>query len=219
MSAAPTLASNDLLRGVYDAHRAAALSGVPERTLARWAATNLYTPSISPEPRTRFWSWFDLIALRTIDWLRKPQKEGSFKSVPIGRIRRALEELEARGLSRTNLHDLVIRSGQGELFFEAGPDLIRVDASRQAAMPGVLAVVRPYKLGPDLLEPRPLLRIIPGKLHGEPHLVDTRIPSATIYALQQEGFSAAEIGDMYPDAPAEAIRQAIELEESLSQAA
>src|SRR5688572_30799038 len=39
-------------------------------------------------------------------------------------------------------------------------------------------LVSPYLgQGPDLLDPRPLLRIIPGKLHGEPHVVDTRIPT------------------------------------------
>ena len=74
-----------------------------------------------------------------------------------------------------------------------------------------LAVIYPYKAGPDLLQPRPLLRIIPGKLHGEPHLVNTRISSATIYALHADGFSLAQIREMYP----EALSQAVDLEESL----
>src|SRR6266545_3743826 len=104
----------DLWRGVYDAPRAAALSGVPERTLTRWAATDLYVPSISPEPRTRLWSWFDLLALRTIDWLRKPSD--GLARVPLARIRSALEDLDARGLSTTDLHDLVLRSSAGDLF-------------------------------------------------------------------------------------------------------
>src|SRR5687768_8737326 len=127
-SAAAT--KSDMWRGVYDAHRAAALSGVPERTLARWASTGLYLPSISPDPRTRFWSWFDLVALRTIDWLRKPQDD--LVRVPIVKIRRALEDLETRGLSPAELHDLVLRSDSGDLFMESGSDLVRADPSRQA---------------------------------------------------------------------------------------
>ena len=54
-------------RGVYDTRRAAALSGVPISTLHYWARTRLYTPSISPGPRTHLWSWADLLVLRAID--------------------------------------------------------------------------------------------------------------------------------------------------------
>jgi len=221
MTHAETAATSrtDLWRGVYDARRAAALSGVPQRTLSHWATTGLYKPSISPEPRTRFWSWLDLLALRTIDWLRKPHHDEGLRRVPIASIRRALEELEARGLSRVDLHNLAIRSSEGELFFEAGTNLVRADTSCQGAMPGVLKVVRPYQFGPDLLEPRPLLRIIPCRLHGEPHLLDTRIPSSAIYELDRQGFSLAQIQAMYPEVDAEAMRQAIDLEASLRRAA
>jgi DNA-binding transcriptional MerR regulator/uncharacterized protein (DUF433 family) len=210
---------SDLWRGVYDSHRAAALSGVPERTLTRWAATGLFPPSISPEPRTRYWSWFDLLALRTIDWLRKLPDDVRLRRVTIPKIRQALEDLEARGLARARLHDTVVRTHSGDLFFEIGDALVRADPSRQGAMPGVLPLVRPYKSGPDLLEPRPLIRIIPGKLHGEPHLLDSRIPTAAIFALNRQGFSVPEIARMYPDADQRALGQAIELEESLSSAA
>ena len=72
----------------------------------------------------------------------------------------------------------MLRSAAGDLYVEVGSDLVRADQGRLGAMPGVLRVVRPYRFSPDLLEPRPLLRIIPGKLHGEPHVLDTRIPSA-----------------------------------------
>jgi hypothetical protein len=51
------------------------------------------------------------------------------------------------------LHNLAVRSTHGELFFEAGPALVRVDDSRQIALPGLLPVVRPYQHAPDLLEP------------------------------------------------------------------
>ena len=57
----------------------------------------------------------------------------------------------------------------------------------------MLDLVAPYHNGPDLLEPRPLLRIIPGKLQGEPHLLGTRIASATIYTLHNSGYGAEQI--------------------------
>ena len=110
--------------------------------------------------------------------------------------------------------------GKGEpnrdLFLLAGGDAIRADHSAQAALPGVLALVRPYGRGPDLLEPRPRLRIIPGKLHGEPHLPNTRIPSAAVYALHEAGYASVVIRRIYPEASPESIADAIELERSLT---
>lgn len=206
----------DAMRGVYDARRAAALSGVPQRTLTWWAQKGYYRPSIEAEPRPRLWSWFDLVALRMIDWLRQP-REG-VKRVPFRRIREAIEEMDRRGLSRTQLHDLVVRSEGGELYLNVDQKLIRADRSGQLAITE-LAVVHPYKAGPDLLQPRPLLRIVPGKLHGEPHLVNTRISTATVYALHAEGFPLAQIRELYPEADPEALKQALDLEHSLQQQA
>ncbi len=208
---------HDPTRGVYDAHRTAALSGVPRRTLHWWATHDVYRPSVEPEPRTRLWSWYDLVALRTIDWLRRPHED--VRRVPIARIREMLHELDRRGLSRSQLHDLVVRTAGGKLYFEVDEQLVRADRTGQAAIPDALAVVRPYQGAPDLLQPRPLLRIIPGKLSGEPHVAGTRIPTQALFALHADGYSASQIRDMYPDASKDAIEQAIDLEESLSKRA
>ena len=78
-----------------------------------------------------------------------------------------------------------------------------------------LVLVARYRTGPNLLEPRSLLRIIPGKLHGEPHLLGTRITSATVYTLHKGGYRTEQIRAMYPEASPHALRQAIHLEQSL----
>jgi uncharacterized protein (DUF433 family) len=140
------------------------------------------------------------------------------KPVPFRRIREAIEAIDRRALSRTDLHDIVVRTERGELYMNVDVKLIRADRSGQFAMTE-LAVVYPYKGSPDLLQPCPLLRIIPGKLHGEPHLVNTRISSATIYALHSDGFPLAQIREMYPEADLEALVQAVDLEQPLQQRA
>ena len=91
----------------------------------------------------------------------------------------------------------------------------------EIGMCDVLNLVKQYLegKGPELLERRPLLCIWPGKLHGEPHLVGTRIPSAAIFALQKSGYTLDQIQDMYPDAVPAALSQAIEFEQSLSKTA
>ena len=208
-------------RGVYDASRAAALSGVPQSTLHYWARTDLYRPSISPHPRVRLWSWADLLSLRAIDWLRRV-KEGDAQpqKTSMHRIRQALQELDGQSLSRERLQELVLVSPGGALFFKDDEMVMRAAPGLQAGWSEMLDLVAPYHNGPDLLEPRPLLRIIPGKLQGEPHLLDTRIASATIYTLHKGGYGTEQIMAMYPEAAPHALRQAIDLEQSLvSQAA
>lgn len=79
----------------------------------------------------------------------------------------------------------------------------------------VLPLVPPFGTGPELYQPRPLLRILPGKLHGEPHLVGTRIASAVVVEIARMGYPLTDIQTFYPDADPEALRQAIEFERAL----
>jgi uncharacterized protein (DUF433 family) len=207
-------------RGIYRARRAAALAGVPLRTLHYWAHDDIYRPSVSPDPRDYLWSWGDLLALRAMDWLRRKKDDPVPPKVSMRNIRSALTELEKDGLPRHKLRELAA-SSDGRLFFhEPDGQTVRADASRQEAMPGVLNLVSAYNdRGPDLLEPRPLLRILPGKLHGEPHVLHTRIATAVLYELHREGYSDDQIRRMYPDVSEDALRQAIDLEQSLTAAA
>lgn len=207
-------------RGVYRARRAAALAGIPLRTLHHWAHTGFFRPSVSPDPRDYLWSWGDLLALRAIDWLRRKKDDPELPRASIHDIRAALSELDKEGLPRHKLRELAV-SSDGRLFFhESDGPTIRADATRQAALPGVLNLVSAYNdRGPDLLQPRSLLRILPGKLHGEPHVLDTRISTAVLYELHREGYSREQIRRMYPDVSADALDQAIELEQSLVAAA
>lgn len=205
----------ELGRGVYNARRAAALAGVPLRTLNHWASTGLYVPSISPEPRPRLWSWLDLLALRTIDWLRSRKAAGEPRRVNMQHLRRAFEEMDRYGIPRERLGDFLVVSHGGKVCLEVSGITIVAGTGGQSLSREVLEVVKPYNWAPDLTMPRPGLRIIPGKLLGEPHLANTRIPSATIFSLHQSGYPLQQIQAMYPEAGAEAILEAIDLEQSL----
>jgi DNA-binding transcriptional MerR regulator/uncharacterized protein (DUF433 family) len=204
---------SELGRGVYDARRAAALSGIPWRTLHYWAQTGFYLPSVSPEPNVRLWSWLDLLALRTIDWLRK--EKDSLPRTSIRKIRDALEQLNYHGISREYLHQFVVVSRGGDIFFDLPAMLVRADSGGQTGLTDVLQPIKPYRTGPDLIKPRPLLRIIPGKLVGEPHVVDTRISSTAIYALYRDGYELEHIQQMYAIRLRSALTEAIDLEQSL----
>lgn len=211
-------------RGVYDTRRASALSGVPYETLHYWARKGIYLPSINPEPRTRLWSWGDLLAVRAIYWFRRGgSDEGDIdriRPVPMPRIRDMLATIEQAGESREQLTRLVAVSEHGDLYlrFSDGP-VIQANRGGQLLLANVIPLVMPFLKAPDLLRPRELLRIVPGKLHGEPHVMRTRIATAVLYRLSEMGYPPSDILEMYPDVASSALEQALDLERTLQRAA
>ena len=214
---------NAAFDGCYEAHRASALSGVPQSTVYLWARNGLVTPSVSPT-RVKLWSYADLMALRIVYWLRhlKFETEASVPASPMPRVREALAELERLGL------DIWDDSG-GRL---TSP--LRVDASGkiwvdvdgiphqsgQAAMLESMDLLGPFDVadrrGPDLIRPRPNLRIVPGRVSGEPHLAGSRITTLSAAALYKSLGDYEAVAGLYPGFDTEAFRDAVELESSLA---
>lgn len=119
-------------------------------------------------------------------------------------------------MPRHELGELALVSKDGRLFLGGKDQPTREVGTGQLVLDGSLPLVRPYRsTGPHLLEPRPALRIIPGKLAGEPHIRDTRIPTAMIFSMHRAGYSEEQVLRMYPAATASAIADAIDLESSL----
>lgn len=205
--------------GCYEASRAAALSGVPERTVYHWAIADIVVPSISPT-REKLWSYGDLLTLRLVDWLRRPKdSDAAGASIARSSMREirsmlagageALWQVDASGLERPTI--LVDTSGR--IFF----DEPRRTLEGQRAM-DLLDLFAPFERAPDLRRPRPHLRIVPGKVAGEPHLAHSRLMTRTVAALADRGFSARAIAEMYPDESPEALREAVDLENQLAPA-
>ncbi len=209
----------DPSEGVYDAARAAALSGVPLSTLHYLARHGIYRPSIATGPRTRFWSWGDLLAVRAVAWFHASTGSGELRRTSMQQVRGMLGALEASGIERDELYRVVATIDDRQLTLRLS-DAVAVasDDRCQHLLPDVLPLVQPFGTGPDLYRPRPLLRIIPGRLHGEPHLIGTRIASAVVYEFFRMGYPLADIQELYPDGDPVALQQAIEFEQSLQPA-
>jgi uncharacterized protein (DUF433 family) len=211
-------------RGSYQADRAASLSGVPRSTIHDWARKGVLVPSISAE-RTKLWSYADLMGLRLVYWLRHPKvAPGSdVPAAPMSAVRSALDDL--RGI-------------EPDLWRSEGPPTVAVDrAGRIILDPSgaphhptgqtlvgrddeVIDLLVPFATpegtrGPDLVEPRPHLRIIPGKLGGEPHVVRSRVETRALAALARRGMDTANIVQLYPALEEAAIAEAIDLERQL----
>ncbi len=131
-----------------------------------------------------------------------------------------LDALEEDGIPRDELYRVVAATEDGQLTLRlSDATVITVDVRRQQLLLDVLPLVQPFGTGPDLYRPRSLLRIIPGRLHGEPHLTGTRVASAVVFEFSRMGYPLADITELYPDCEPAALQQAIEFEQSLQPAA
>jgi DNA-binding transcriptional MerR regulator/uncharacterized protein (DUF433 family) len=218
--------SREIFNGYYDAKRAAALSGVPASTVYHWARTGLIVPSVS-KSRVKLWSYADLMALRITYWLRNPKDDGRVRATPMSAVREVLYQLEQEGVAiwtRVVEEDtspiLVDPSGRIHVRTRSGP--VR-ELSGQTVIEETLNPLAPFSAdgfsAPDLVRPRPDLRIIPGRVDGQPHLAGTRVSSLALAALDRRGFSLRAIQAMYPTEDPTAVVQAIDLERELTKAA
>jgi uncharacterized protein (DUF433 family) len=207
-------------RGAYSADRAAALSGVPKSTVHYWARKEILVPSVSAE-RIRLWSYSDLLALRVIAWLRatKTAPDGqAIAPTTMAAVRTGLREL-------ANI-DLALWTGEGSpniavdrggrIVLNATPSPEHPDG--QAVLDAdALDLLRPLAIGrlvrgPDLVTPRPRLRIVPGKLAGAPHVHRTRIETEALAALRRRGMTVGKITALYPAIDIADVEDALDLE-------
>ena len=209
--------------GCYETRRAAALSGVPLSTVYHWARDGIIEPSVSPA-RAKLWSYADLMGLRVVYWLQHPN-QGQNKEIaasPMSQVRRALDEMESRGLDiwddSTDEPDSPLRVDQsGRIWVQANGI---VETVGQQALPRTLDLLGSFEFGqqrgPDLRRPRPRLRIIPGKMSGEPQLAGSRITTQVAAALYEHIPDVGRIADLYAGVDAGMFEEAIEFERSLA---
>lgn len=209
--------------GVYTSARASALSGVPLRTIHRWASEEVLIPSVSAQ-RTKLWSFSDLLGLRTVQWLRQPKQAPDGARVPgtqLSVVKKALHKLKALDVELfdegqpmvavTRDGDVVVRSRSGELERVSG----------QLLLADILDVLAPFESGlgargPDLMRPGEFLRISPRRLAGAPHVLETRVETEALYTLSARGFTPEQLGGLYPTLRLEEIADALRLERQLA---
>jgi len=204
------------------ADRAAALAGIPLSTFHYWSRSGIWVPRVS-SVKVKRWSYSDLLALRLIDWLRRDKPDLKLSKTSMPKIRVALAAVERFG---DKLHSRSVKvwvDPRGGLVIDAGDALFaplgRGVAQMLAHIEGtdLVDVWESSKglVGPHLLEPGPTLRIIPGKLSGEPHVVDTRIPTKMLSSLRIRGMVVNSIIELYPRLTRQNVEEAVALEAQL----
>jgi uncharacterized protein (DUF433 family) len=210
----------------YPAERAAALAGIPKSTLYYWARTGLVEPSVSFQ-KVKRWSYADLLVLRLVDWLRKDkpraEDEQALPRASMRRIRNELAHAVELGERLMDARFTVEVDPRGRLHFgTSAAKWIELGEGVQQYEAGALDLVSPFEIhagvvGPDLVRPGETLRIIPGKLSGEPHVEATRIQTQAIGALEARGLDPGSIVELYPDLGIENVTAAIALERRLAE--
>jgi len=206
--------------GAYNADRASALSGVPRSTIHYWSRHELLAPAVSAE-RVKLWSYADLMGLRIIYWLRQRKTDAAGAEIPptsMKVIRRALDRLRRLDAPLWDDQASVWVDGRGNLHVRgpAGPETL----AGQTLVADTINLIAPFSTreglrGPDLVRPRPELRIVPGRLSGSPHVVHTRLETRALYALDRDGLDSAGIRALYPYVTETQLAQALDLEQQL----
>jgi uncharacterized protein (DUF433 family) len=164
------------------------------------------------------------MGLRTIYWLRRGKTTESGVDVPatsMGAVRAALVSLAELNLPLWHGdRPTVLVNGEGRVYLDTPGAVQTVEG--QIASGELLDLIAPFSTsegarGPDLHCPRAQLRIVPGKLSGSPHIVGTRVETRAIAALLDDGYDAAQVGELYPYLSAEQIDEALDLERQLAQ--
>lgn len=113
----------------------------------------------------------------------------------------------------------VDRTGKIWVQLESGEFVDHEQVSTLELEADYLELLAPFSTGgqrgPDLLQPRPRLRIVPLKVAGEPHVQGSRITTQTIAASRHCGFDEDTIAGMYSIERA-SVEQAVDLENQLS---
>ena len=165
------------------------------------------------------------MGLRTIYWLRQSKTDPQGRDVPrttMPAVRRALKTLRELDLDLWSKdHGLTVAVDRAGRVVIRDRDGTESEGRARNIDAGMLNLIEPFStsevtVGPNLQAPRPHLRIVPGKLAGSPHIVDTRIETASLAALADRGVEVPQIHRFYPVVSPGVIAEAIDLEKQLA---
>lgn len=200
----------------YTTELTAKLTGASLAQLARFRTGGVLAPELQ-DGRTILYSFRDIIALRSLMWLR-----GDYS---LQKIRRAIGNLDLAQLDVEHLSEVEFVKSGDSIFArddeEGFTDLVRSPGSREIPTFKLGDVFAPFKAYrgrevPDLLRPSKHLTIDPGRMAGIPVIEGTRIPFDTIAQLVDgHTIRAEDVHHYYPTVTPAAADDAVHFAESL----
>lgn len=193
---------------------ASKMSGATIHQLAYWRNTGVLVPEIESIKPPFLYSFRDIVALRTLAWLRGDH--------PLQLIRRSLDTLRELDMVEHPSSYKLIKLGKSIGVHLEGDRAVDIAKEPGQTTVGTLADVfaefetlRQRKVDP-LLHPRQGVEVNPSRLGGWPTITGTRIPYDLVAALISDGSVPPErVSDYYPGVTAEAARDALDFEQSV----
>ncbi|UQE75108.1 DUF433 domain-containing protein [Gordonia sp. PP30] len=191
-----------------------ALTGVTRSQLDNWRRTELLIPEVNPT-RPPLYSFRDLVALRTVAWLRT--------STSLQKVRRAFAQLEEFDLTdHPSAYKFAVGGGSIAVWTDAGfMDLVKTPGQYQLYT--LADMFRPFNNRNDepivdFQRPRPTLTVDPRKLGGWPTIDGTRVPFDTVAdALSGDlPISEEQVRAFYPGVSPSAAHDALDFAELVS---
>ena len=204
-------------QGFYSTVQVSRLARIPTRTLYSWKAQRIIVPSVKvigySGKEDEGYSYADLAIVKLLRGLR--DKNLNLRSVAI-----ALRHLFERFGSPTSpgwqtAHIYVLN----KVAYAQKPDEWETTVATkygQKAMDALVADL--FEEEATLLVPRSFgsyVEINPDVVEGMPVIRDTRIPTATVAMLAEQGTTLDELAQLYVRIPRECLERAIEFERAL----
>lgn len=193
---------------------ASKMSGASVHQLAYWRNTSVLVPEIESVKSPFLYSFRDIVALRTLAWLRGDH--------PLQLIRRSLDTLRELDMVEHPSSYKLIKLGKSIGVHLEGDRAIDIAKEPGQSTVGTLAdvfaefeTIRNRRVDP-LLHPREGVEVNPSRLGGWPTIAGTRIPYDLVAALISDGSVPPErVGDYYPGVSADAARDALDFDQAV----
>lgn len=193
----------------YPTYLAATLSGASLRQLQYWREQKVFVPELERSKGRVFYSFRDVMALRTFVYLREAQS--------LRKIRKAIGTLKDLGnLDHLSRYALV---SDGDRIVLSESEDSAIDLTKQPGH-GVMVYMRdvfdPFtnlqgaKIV-DLRRPTDQVSVDPELLGGYPVIAGTRIQFDLVASLVSDGVPPEEVKNFYPSVDAKAALDAAEL--------
>jgi uncharacterized protein (DUF433 family) len=189
--------------GFYSVGEAASITGVPPSTLHYWIRTDL----VHASQATGRWI-LDFLDLRDVKVVAELRSAGA----KLHKIRRAIDWLRDYDEEVDRLLDANFYvNGNGDVTWDEGGTGLALAANRGGQICVKLSDINRslgISAGPGKvlnMRPIPEVEINPAVRGGTPVVRGTRVPTELVSELVQSGYTKAEIVELYPSVPPEAI--------------
>lgn len=195
---------------------ASKMSGASIGQLAYWRSSGVLKPELESSKPPLLYSFRDIVALRTVAWLRS---DHSLQSV-----RKALATLPELDLAEHPAKYKLVKLGKS-IGVVADDDPTRaIDLVKE---PGQITLgtlqdvfaefeTHGHRRVDSLIHPREGVEVNPAKLGGWPTIVGTRVPYDVVAALIGDGtISPNDVVLYYPGVSAQAARDALDYHQSI----